>query len=60
MFGRNRHSDPKPTTRTETPDHVDRDGRTWTGSGYDEARANGRQILAPHTDHSRDQLSRTN
>ncbi|MEU1421493.1 hypothetical protein [Kitasatospora sp. NPDC005751] len=57
MFGRSR-SESKPSTRTETPDHVDRDGRTWTGTDYDEARANGRPVFAPRTDTSRSWLGR--
>lgn len=57
MFGRSR-SEAKPSTRTETPDHVAADGRTWTGADYDEARANGSTVHAPRTGHSRDQLGR--
>ncbi|MFF2549165.1 hypothetical protein ACFVUY_42315 [Kitasatospora sp. NPDC058063] len=55
MFGR---SESKPSTRTDTPDHVDSAGRTWTGADYDEARASGRVIHAPRTDHSVDHLGR--
>ncbi|MFF2354928.1 hypothetical protein ACFVVL_34820 [Kitasatospora sp. NPDC058115] len=54
-----RRTETKPATRTSTPDHVDADGRIWTGADYDEARANGRQLLAPRTTHSRAQLGRT-
>lgn len=50
-------SEPKPSTRTDTPEHVDSTtGRTWTGADYDEARANGRVVYAPRTGHSNTQL----
>ncbi|MFD7643017.1 hypothetical protein ACFV4P_20435 [Kitasatospora sp. NPDC059795] len=49
----------RPSTRTDTPTHVDEAGRTWTGADYDEARANGRPLLAPRTGHSTNQLGRT-
>lgn len=49
----------KPSTRTDTPDHTDSSGRPWTGSDYDEARANGRPVCAPRTDHSNDQLGQS-
>ncbi|GAA1500698.1 hypothetical protein GCM10009760_62570 [Kitasatospora kazusensis] len=51
-----RRSETKPSTRTETPDHTASNGRVWTGSDYDEARANGHVVYAPHTDHSNNQL----
>ncbi|KDN80431.1 hypothetical protein [Kitasatospora cheerisanensis] len=54
-----RSSEPRPSTRTDTPAHVDSAGRTWTGADYDEARANGRPVQAPRTTHSTDQLGRT-
>ncbi|MFD0403381.1 hypothetical protein ACFVHI_35500 [Kitasatospora sp. NPDC127121] len=55
-----RRSESKPTSRTDTPDHIDSTtGRTWTGADYDEARANGRVVYAPRTDHSNDQLGRS-
>lgn len=54
-----RRSESRPSTRTDTPDHVDRDGRTWAGADYDEARANGRPIQAPRTTNSNDQLGNT-
>ncbi|WP_159394498.1 hypothetical protein [Streptomyces sp. NRRL S-495] len=58
MFPR---SEAKPSTRTATPaSHVDPDtGRTWTAADYDEARANGRVVHAPRTDHSRDRLGQS-
>ncbi|MFE2728379.1 hypothetical protein [Kitasatospora sp. NPDC059327] len=42
-----RRSEAKPSTRTDTPDHTDASGRLWTGSDYDEARANGRRVASP-------------
>lgn len=54
-----RRSESKPSTRTETPDHVDSSGRPWTGADYDEARANGRTVYAPRTDRSNDQLGQS-
>jgi hypothetical protein len=57
MFGRSR-SESKPSTRTDTPDHTDSSGRPWTGSDYDEARANGRTVYAPRTTTSRGWLGR--
>ncbi|MFI9784657.1 hypothetical protein ACIHEI_14290 [Kitasatospora sp. NPDC051984] len=51
-------SESKPSTRTDTPDHVAADGRTWTGADYDEARANGRPVYAPRTGHSTEQFGR--
>ncbi|MEE1781504.1 hypothetical protein PUR71_00900 [Streptomyces sp. SP17BM10] len=51
-----RRSESKPSTRTETPDHTATDGRVWTGTDYDEARANGRVVHAPRTTHSNNQL----
>ncbi|MFB7472239.1 hypothetical protein [Kitasatospora sp. NPDC056184] len=53
-----RRTESRPSTRTDTPDHVDADGRTWTGDDYDEARANGRPLNAPRTSHSNNQLGR--
>ncbi|WP_049661063.1 hypothetical protein [Kitasatospora sp. MY 5-36] len=44
-----RRSESRPATRTDTPDHVAADGRVWAGPDYDEARANGRRLLAPRT-----------
>ncbi|MFB7668331.1 hypothetical protein ACFC1R_31170 [Kitasatospora sp. NPDC056138] len=44
-----RRSESRPSTRTDTPDHVAADGRPWSGPDYDEARANGRQVVAPRT-----------
>lgn len=52
-------SESKPATRTDTPDHTDSSGRRWTGADYDEARANGRTVHAPRTDHSNDRLGRS-
>ncbi|GAA1070933.1 hypothetical protein F4556_007600 [Kitasatospora gansuensis] len=52
-------SESKPSSSTDTPDHVDSSGRSWTGADYDEGRANGRPLHAPRTDHSNDQLGRT-
>ncbi|WP_331722226.1 hypothetical protein [Kitasatospora sp. NBC_00315] len=57
MFGRSR-SESKPASRTETPDHTAADGRVWSGSDYDEARANGRPVYAPRTTTSRSWLGR--
>ncbi|WP_441251471.1 hypothetical protein [Kitasatospora sp. McL0602] len=51
-----RRSESKPSTRTDTPDHTDSSGRTWTGADYDEARASGRVVYAPRTTNSNDQL----
>ncbi|MFH8387677.1 hypothetical protein ACH4E7_43505 [Kitasatospora sp. NPDC018058] len=59
LFRRTSRSESKPSTRTDTPDHVDATGRTWTGADYDEARANGRPVYAPRTGHSRDRLGRS-
>ncbi|GLW75326.1 hypothetical protein Kpho02_76230 [Kitasatospora phosalacinea] len=53
-----RNTEHKPATRTDTPDHVARDGRSWTGADYDEARANGQQVFAPRTTASRKRLGR--
>jgi hypothetical protein len=55
----NGRSESKPTTRTETPTHTAADGRVWSGSDYDEARANGRVVHAPRTDHSNTQLGQS-
>lgn len=52
-------SEAKPSTRTDTPDHTDSSGRTWTGTDYDEARANGRQVFAPRTTGSNNQLGQS-
>ncbi|MFD0574769.1 hypothetical protein ACFQ0T_42920 [Kitasatospora gansuensis] len=40
-------SESKPSSSTDTPDHVDSSGRSWTGADYDEGRANGRPLHAP-------------
>ena len=53
-----RNTEHKPSTRTDTPDHVDERGRSWTGADYDEARANGLRLLAPRTTNSRKRLGR--
>ncbi|MFF2549215.1 hypothetical protein ACFVUY_42570 [Kitasatospora sp. NPDC058063] len=58
LFSR-RSSESRPATRTDTPDHVAADGRVWAGSDYDEARANGRPVLAPRTVNSADGFGRS-
>jgi hypothetical protein len=53
-----RNTEHKPSTKTDTPDHVAADGRSWKGADYDEARANGRPVYAPRTTGSRGWLGR--